>query len=134
MPLALDARGKLKYARAYYRPAPGEMNKNELAYSSHLDLRKRLGEIIDWRWNALKFRIGAPGKNCNYTPDFVVISNGIIECHDTKGMKRNPTGEERPYVEDDAMVKIKAAAELYPWIRWVLVWKGRDGAWASEEV
>jgi hypothetical protein len=49
----------------------------------------------------MKFRLA---DNTFYTPDFMVMRfTGILEAHEVKG-----------YWQDDAKVKIKVAADLYP--------------------
>lgn len=79
----------------------GAMNKTETRYSAHLEARKFAGEILWWRFEGMKFRLA---DNTFYTPDFnVLLANGSLEHHEVKG-----------YWQDDARVKIKVAADLYP--------------------
>jgi len=79
----------------------GQMNKTEEAYSQHLELLKHAGEVIWWRFEGIKLRLAG---NTFYTPDFaVIVANGEIELHEVKG-----------FWEGDARVKIKVAAEMYP--------------------
>lgn len=71
----------------------------------------------------MKFRIGT---RCWYTPDFVVSrqlndSEWSLECHEVKG-----------HWEDDARVKVRAVAALWPDIRWVGIQK-QKGQWVFEE-
>ncbi len=84
---------------------PGEMNKTETRWSQLLDLKKRDGEILDYRYEPIKLRIG---HNCFYTPDFMVVCADRFIMQEIKG----------GWIEDDAMVKFKAAANLYPWFVW----------------
>lgn len=44
----------------------------------------------------------------------MILADGLVEFHEVKGFMR-----------DDARVKFKVAAALYPWFEWVLV--VRDG-------
>lgn len=89
------------YARGRTRLPAGTMNKTEERYSNELQLRYRAGEIAWWKFEGLKLRLA---DNTFYTPDFVVMLNdGQIEFHETKG-----------HWEDDAKVKVKVAAEMYP--------------------
>ena len=99
------------------RPVPGSMNKTEQAYAARLDLLKQAGEIIDWQFEPLKLKL-AP--STFYTPDFLVITEECMELHEVKG-----------FWEDDARVKIKVAAQLFPWFRIVAVKKAK-GAWEYE--
>lgn len=83
------------------RRTPGVMNKLEARYSNHLENMKSLGLILDWKFDAMKLRLA---DKCFYTPDFfVLMADMTIEFHEVKG-----------YWEDDAKVKIKVAAVLYP--------------------
>lgn len=92
------------YARP--RPVPGQMNKTEKLYAGHLELLKKADEIKDYRFEPLNLRLA---KNTFYRPDFLVITQ-FIEFHEVKG-----------HWEDDARVKIKVAAELFPWFRFIAV-------------
>lgn len=97
----------------------GVMNKTEAAYARYLDEEKRLGMILDWRFEAVKLKL-AEGR-CFYTPDFlVIVANGVVEFREVKGFWR-----------DDARVKIKVAASLFPWFTFKAV--TRDGARWQEE-
>jgi hypothetical protein len=79
----------------------GTLNKTEQAYEAMLRDAKTLGDIQWYRFEGLKLRLA---DNTFYTPDFVVMdANGWIECHEVKG-----------WWTDDARVKIKIAADQYP--------------------
>lgn len=81
-----------------------KMNKTELAYSNFLERRKLAGEIVDYLFEPIKFKL-AP--KTFYTPDFMVIAEDSFELHEVKGFWR-----------DDARVKIKVAAKMFPWFKW----------------
>ena len=82
----------------------GSMNKLEMSYRDSLAMMKMAGEIHDFRFEALKLRLA---DRTTYSPDFLVIRNdGSVELHEVKG-----------FWEDDARVKIKVAAELFPWFQ-----------------
>lgn len=88
-------------ARAIHRP--GMMNKTEKAYSLFLSELQRSGEISEYFFECVKLGLG---NRCSYTPDFMVIRNdGRIEMHEVKGFWR-----------DDARVKIKVAADKFPFV------------------
>lgn len=79
----------------------GQMNKTEAAYASLLSELKVAGRIQWFRFEGLKLRLA---DKTFYTPDFAVMrDDGVIECHECKG-----------FWQDDARVKIKVAAEMYP--------------------
>ena len=97
----------------------GAMNKTEMAYEAHLKMRP---DIVWYRFEGVKLRLADA---TFYTPDFaVLLQNGNFECHEVKG-----------YWLDDARVKIKVAAEMYPF-RFLAVTakpKKDGGGWAVEE-
>lgn len=92
------------------------MNRTEQAYAAHLAKRKLAGEILGYEFEAVKLRLA---DNTHLTVDFMVYSaSGEIEFHDTKGAKKirraNGSAGFTPLVEDDAAVKMKVAAERFP--------------------
>ena len=87
----------------------GEANKTETEYGQRLELLLRAGEVIWYKFEGLKLRLADA---TFYTPDYaVMVRSGEMECHEVKG-----------YWEDDARVKIKVAASLYPF-RFIAVTK-----------
>lgn len=110
--------------------APGEMNKTEAAYAMHLESLRRAGLITAYAFEAETLKIGP---NCRYTPDFRVITqpDGIIEFHEVKGSRCKGT---KPYAEDDAIVKIKAASALHPY-KFILTWYCKpEKKWLQREI
>jgi len=104
----------------------GELNKTEQAYANYLEALKVAGSIIWYKFEGLKFRLA---DNTFYTPDFaVLLPNGQIEMHEVKGSKGIYT--------DDAKVKTKVAAEMYPFVFKVCFprLKREGGGWNIEEV
>jgi hypothetical protein len=107
-----------RLAKGRVRSEPGVMNRLEAAYGAYLELRKRAGEIEWYAFDAIKLRLA---EKTFYTPDFVVmLTDATIEIHEVKG-----------HWEDDARVKIKVAASLYP-LRFVGITREK-GAWQREE-
>jgi hypothetical protein len=109
--------------RALGRLKTGERNKTEAAYEEHLKHRLMAGEVSWFKFEGLKLRLA---DNTFYTPDFaVMLSNGQIECHEVKG-----------YWVDDARVKIKVAAELYPFQFLAIKAKTKKdgGGWEVEQI
>lgn len=77
------------------------MNKTEQAYFAWLEGCQRSGHVLWFDFEVLKLRLA---DNTFYTPDFLVMAHdGVLECHEVKG-----------FWEDDARVKIKVAASLFP--------------------
>lgn len=137
----------MQFKSRAYRPKhkPGQMNGTELKYCYYLDLLKKSGEILDYSFENTKLKLG---DDCWYTPDFRVLRDNcfycptdqdkekhcIIEFHEVKGTKRKKGSlDTKPFIEDDAMVKIKAAAEFHPY-KFILVWEGLNGQWEKREI
>lgn len=79
----------------------GRMNNAEFAYSKTLELRKIAGEILWYSFEGMTLRLA---DRTTYTPDFVVmLADRTLEMHEVKG-----------FWTDDAKVKIKVAAEKFP--------------------
>jgi len=100
----------------------GVMNKTEAAYARHLELLKHSGDVLWYKFEGMKFRLADA---TFYSPDFIVLlANGALEAHEVKG-----------FWQDDAKVKIKVAADMYP-IRFIAIKvksKKDGGGWAVEE-
>lgn len=112
------------YARGRtVRRSPGDMNKLEQQYAAYLEGLKLLGGVVDFWFDAVKLRLA---DLTFYTPDFMVLMNdGALEVHEVKG-----------HWEDDARVKIKVAANLFPF-RFLAVTAKRKrdgGGWNMEEI
>ena len=109
----LQALGRLKV---------GAQNKTEAAYEAAV-LRPALmsGDIAWYRFEGLKLRLA---DNTFYTPDYAVLrADGLMEVHEVKG-----------FWTDDARVKIKVAADQYPF-RFIAVKaraKKNGGGWDRE--
>ena len=70
--------------------------------------------------HALTFKIG---DDCRYTPDFIALNlDGELIAYETKGFMR-----------DDARVKLKVAARMFPFVGFVLV-ERKAGAWICTEI
>ncbi|WP_103729003.1 DUF1064 domain-containing protein [Novosphingobium sp. HII-3] len=111
----------MKRMQALGRLKVGQRNKTEQEYENFLVRRQMAGEIAWFKFEGLKLRLA---DNTFYTPDFaVMLSSGEIECHEVKG-----------FWTDDARVKIKVAADLYPFcFRAFRKRAQRDGGGFSEE-
>ena len=95
------------------------MNALEARYGLYLEGLRRSGEVLWYKYEAIKFRLA---DKTFYTPDFLLVTkDGTFEAHETKG-----------FWTDDARVKIKVVAEMYP-IRFVTVKLTKNG-WEKEEV
>lgn len=103
------------------------MNKTEALFFAHLRASQP-GAWIEREPVALKL-----GNGVRYNPDFLVSTLETIG--PGKACSAQLTAYEvKGYMRDDAAVKIKVAARMYPFIRFVLVWRdGRDG-WKQQEI
>lgn len=106
-----------RYAKVFPSRKTG-MNQTESKYAERLEILKIAGHIALWAFEKVKIRLA---DNTFYTPDFFVVANdGTIEFHEVKG-----------YWEDDARVKIKVAAEIFPAKFIAVQWKKKE--WVVEE-
>lgn len=116
------SRDASKYGK---RHKPGEMNQTETAYAEILQARKLAGEIQDWSFERMTFKLA---DDTRYTPDFGVMHNdGSQEFVDAKG--GGP-------IDPKSLVKIKCAAEQFWQYQFVIEQKQskRDGGgWVRRE-
>ena len=101
----------------------GQKNKTEQAYELEvLKPAMQNGSISWYRFEGVKLRLA---DNTFYTPDYCVMrSDGTMEMHEVKG-----------FWQDDARVKIKVAADMYP-LKFIAVKrqaKKNGGGWSIEE-
>jgi hypothetical protein len=103
------------------RLRPGAQNKTEAEYRRILEARKQAGEIEWYAFEGITFKLA---DDTRYTPDFaVMLAGGAMEMHEIKGRWM-----------DDAKVKIKVAADKFPF-RFIAVYKlsKKDGGgWRYE--
>jgi hypothetical protein len=105
------------------------MNATEKRYAERLELLRLAGEIVSWKYEPRKITIAY---RCTYTPDFEVVVRmhtpplgrpfPIIEYHEVKG-----------FMEDDAAVKLKVAANQNAEHNFYLV-KWKNKAWNIKRV
>jgi hypothetical protein len=94
---ALHALGRLR---------DGEENATERRYAAHLERLKQAGEIRWYLFEGIKLKL-AP--KTFLTVDYAVMSaTGQLEMHDVKGA--------RAIFSDDAKVKMKVAADKFPFV------------------
>jgi hypothetical protein len=94
------------------------MNRTEAAYAMQLEALKQAGEVRDYLYEAVTLKLA---NDTRYTPDFFVVYPDRFECHEVKGFWR-----------DDARVKIKVAAQRFPWMRFLAIqWVNKE--WKIEE-
>jgi hypothetical protein len=98
-------------------PIPNGMNLTERRYAEGLEARRLFGEIREWFFEPDTLPLGP---EMTFKPDFRVEHlNNTVEYVDVKGR----------HMWEDATVKIKAAAVLYPEFLFVQAkWTGRRRA------
>jgi len=95
-----------------------KLNKTERDYLAYL---RGPGAVLSW--------IGVQNitlklaHDTRFTPDFTIVHNGTMRCIDVKGFQR-----------EDALIKIKVAARLFPFIKFVIVKRGVNRSWNHKEV
>lgn len=90
-----------KFKSKRTRHTPGSMNATEAAYELVLRQQLHAGGIAWYAFETLKLRMA---DKTFWTPDFAVLMpDGSLELHEVKG-----------HWEDDARVKVKVVAELFP--------------------
>lgn len=87
------------------------MNKYEERFRFELGCEHRAGLVTWYGFEAITLKLAA---DVRYTPDFLVIrpfpEGSRVEVYEVKG-----------HMRDDARVKLRVAASLYPWIQFYLV-------------
>lgn len=102
------------------RHTPGKMNKLESRYAEHLEYRRLKGEILWWMFEGITLKLAS---DCRLTIDFAaMMADCELVMFETKGFRR-----------DDAMVKLRVAASMFP-LRIVLVEEKKGAGWVETEV
>lgn len=111
--------------------ARAEMNKTERDYSLILEAMKRRGDIVDWEREGITLRWP---DGMRYTPDFTVtlhaIKWGAAERDYVSILFIEAKG---PRIEDDAMVKFRAARDKWTRYRFEM-WQRRYSRGSFEKI
>lgn len=106
----LYAKGRLK---------AGQMNQTEMRYQERLELLKTAGEIKGYWFEPMNLKLA--DNKCFYRVDFMVLTKeDEIHMHEVKG-----------FWTDDALVKIKVAASMFPF-RFIAV-QYKNKSWIQRE-
>lgn len=97
------------------------MNKTETRYSVILEARRLAGEIRDWKFEALTFKLA---DGVRYKADFYVeMADRSIQIHEVKGA----------FIWEDARVKVRVAAATFTAFKFYMAqWK--KGEWHITEI
>ena len=110
--------------QALGRMKTGQMNKTEERFAQMLELERYAGRVKWWKFEGIKLMLA---KNTSITVDFAVLPDtGILTMIDVKGSKA--------MVTDDARVKMKLAAELYPLVFKLAYPRAKGEGWDIEEI
>jgi len=101
-----------KSIRLGIQPSTDEqkLNKTERTYLAWL---RTLNDL----WIGIQCVTLKIGDDCRYTPDFAALDGEGLRFIDTKATNRK-TG--KPLCQDDALVKMRVAARLFPWARFLI--------------
>lgn len=112
--------GEVVKARGKTKPRERGMNKTEAAYDRYL---KAHPDVVFHAFEPIKFRLA---DNTSYCPDFMTMDHGgHLRFIDTKAWWASA---KKVGVTEDAMVKMKVVAEMYPMFVFLMTWN-KDGAW-----
>lgn len=103
----------------------GRMNLIERRRAMELEALKRAGAIDDWRFEAIKLTLA---DNTTYRPDFLIVHR------ETRSFRLE---EVKGHWEDDARVKIKVAARMFPFFNFRALRprkKAEGGGWHTEDI
>lgn len=92
-----------------------KLNKTERAYHEHL-------KQLNYPWIGVQCMTFKLADDTRFTPDFIVVEANEMRCIDVKGFQR-----------EDALIKIKVAARMFPWATFAIVKKTPSG-WDSKIV
>lgn len=93
-----------------------KLNKTELAFFVFLKNR--------YEWVGVQCITLELADMCRYTPDFLTHTTDLTTFWEVKG----------PFMREDSWIKLKVAARTYPWWRFVLAQKHKDGHWTETTI
>jgi hypothetical protein len=102
-----------------------KLNKTERAYLAHL-------RSIGYDWIGIQCITLKLGDDCRYTPDLWTIESQDSNMPMARG--RLVAREVKGFMRDDALVKIKVAARMFPFVVFVLVRRQKSGGWDTQIV
>jgi hypothetical protein len=103
------------------------LNKTEAAFQQYLESLHASSSILSQKITLLI------ANGCRYTPDFVMKFDALVKDGECEAVSLWAY-EVKGFMRDDAAVKLKVAASLYPWIKFHLVSKRKGGGWDVQEV
>lgn len=114
------------------------MNSTEAKFAAFLAGEKLAGRIADYRFQPITLKLA---EGLRYTPDFLVIENSLeYTCYEIKGAKKKKDskgewhGEWTYWAEEDAKIKIKVAAQVFPELHFFVAFQPSRMPWLFQEV
>lgn len=105
--------------KALGRLKSGVMNQTEGKYAARLEALKMAGELLWWHFEPMNLKLA---DKCFYRVDFMVLTKDReLEIHEVKG----------GFITDDSLVKLKTAAEKFPFRFLQVQYKGKE--WTIKE-
>lgn len=90
----------------------GVANSTEVRYGEELELRRLAGEVEWYKFEAFKVRLA---DGTFYTSDYaVMMADGELQIHEVKAGRIDQSGKLQMLTEDASKIKIKVAADMYP--------------------
>ena len=127
MPQSVEELQRVRVAAAAgFRPngAVDNLNKTERAYLAYLET---LGDL----WFGVQCWTFILAHDCRYTPDFLALDTNGLRAIDTKATIWKK-GDPKPLFKEDSQIKMRMAARLYPFVRWVAAFRAGD-VWHHQE-
>jgi hypothetical protein len=120
-----------RFAKGFQKGRKVGKNKLEQEYELILDAAVKRQEIQEFGYEWLTLKLA---NDTRYTPDFFVLENDdTLTCVEVKaGMLNKQTNEVVPLSEDASRIKIKVAAERFPF-RFVMAFRYK-GQWHKKEI
>jgi len=116
---------KMPIAEIRHSTDEEKLNKTERAYLANL-------RAIGYDWIGIQCITLKLGDDCRYTPDLWTMDNLHSDIPMARG--RLVAREVKGFMRDDALVKIKVAARMFPFIVFVLVRRQKSGGWETQIV
>lgn len=139
VPTSADALAAIFKMKAVAVTYDDRMNGEERAFAQQCAIDAAEGRIVRSWFQPCALLLA---HDCRYTPDYLILHNDrSMEFVDVKAwwapskkkLREDPGAKGRLGVEEDARIKIKAAARLLPVFAWSFAWRV-NGIWNREEV
>ncbi len=124
-PIRISSEALQQSVVAGIRPTTDLSNLNKLE-AEYLRWLEGLGD----HWICVQAITLKIGHDCRLTMDFWALNQSGLRAIDTKATNEK-TG--KPLVEEDAMIKMRVASRLFPFVRFLIAWK-KGGVWEHTEV